>query len=670
MSYKHLMQSSAMKGGIFPVFFEFFIKIEAFLKFQVGGAVSLGEQPIKMLINAEKGARMCISETIMNLVWAPITDLKDVKMSGNWMWAAKCEGEGARLVDAVGSLCEGLRQIGCAIDGGKDSLSMAVTAHGELVKSPGTLVLSAYAPCTNVTKVVNPALTATPGSKILWIRCGGDKNKMRLGGSALAQVYSQIGDDCPDIEDFTEISKVFSTVQDLLLMDKLIGTVLHPIVLAGHDISDGGMITAILEMAFAGNVAVDVNIRNTKEHTSPIDLLFAEECGIIIEVLNSEDVIRKLEDVNIECQVIGTASETYGPDAHIRIHVDDKLEINEKLVDLREEWELVGDKLGEFQTNMKSLKEAKEFRGKCRKINYKCDFEWFYETSFIYHEQYFSTAPRVAIIREEGSNGDREMASAFTLAGFQTFDVTMTDILSGHTLDAYRGVAFVGGFSYADVLGSARGWAAGVMFNEQVSKQFEHFRLRTDTFSYGVCNGCQLMAQLGWIGDEREGNACLETTVFLDENECGRFESSFGPVKIEKCKSIMLSGMENAILGLWSSHGEGRFTYRSSEILQNLRENGQVCVRFCDDQGKIGSDHNCENLPYPLNPNGSIDDVAAICSRDGRHLAMMPHADRSFLTWQWAELNSVTWNTRFDQQTVALSPWIRMFRNAFNWCNA
>ncbi|CAL2037443.1 unnamed protein product [Caenorhabditis brenneri] len=617
-----------------------------------------------MLIDAEKGARMCISETIMNLIWAPITDLKDVKMSGNWMWAAKCDGEGARLVEAVGALCQGLREIGCAIDGGKDSLSMAVTAHGELVKSPGTLVLSAYAPCTNVTKVVNPGLTATPNSKVLWIKCGGDKDKMRLGGSSLAQVYSQIGDHCPDIENFSEITKVFEIVQELLLEDKLVGTVRKPVVLAGHDISDGGLLTAILEMAFAGNVSIDIDIKNLNENINSLDLLFAEECGILLEVSDPDDVIKKFKEANITCQVIGQAFPTYGPDAHVKIHVDGKPEINEKLVDLREEWELVGDKLGEFQTNSKSLEEAKKIRENCHKINYKCDFDWFYETSFIYHEQYFSQAPRVAIIREEGSNGDREMASAFTLAGFQTFDVTMTDILAGHTLEAYRGVAFVGGFSYADVLGSAKGWAAGVLFNEKVSKEFENFRSRPDTFSYGVCNGCQLMAQLGWIGDEE----VEEPTVFLDENECGRFESSFGPVKIEKSKSIMLSGMENSILGLWSSHGEGRFTYRTPQNHLNLKKNGQICVRFCDDQGKIGSDHGSEKLPYPWNPNGSIDDVAAVCSRNGRHLAMMPHADRSFLTWQWAESNDLSWNTRFDQQNVALSPWIRMFRNAFIWC--
>ncbi|CAO4369850.1 unnamed protein product [Caenorhabditis nigoni] len=594
-----------------------------------------------MLIDTEKGARMCISETIMNLIWAPITDLKDVKMSGNWMWAAKCEGEGARLVEAVGGLCQGLREIGCAIDGGKDSLSMAVTANGEVVKSPGTLVLSAYAPCTNVTKVVNPSLTATPSSKILWIKCGGEKGKFGLGGSALAQVYSQIGDDCPDIANFAEISHVFSIVQELLNEDQLVGTVRKPIILAGHDISDGGLITTILEMAFAGNVSIDIDIQN---ETDPINILFSEECGIVLEVSDAEDVIQRFHNSAIECSVIGHATPEYGSDAHVKIQVNGKMEINEKLVDLREEWELVGDKLGEYQTNLKSLEEAKNVRKDCKKIQYKCDFEWFYQPSFIFHEQYFSTAPRVAIIREEGSNGDREMASAFTLAGFQTFDVTMTDMLKGHNLDSYRGVAFVGGFSYADVLGSAKGWAAGIRFNEKISQSFKVFRSRSDTFSYGVCNGCQLMAQLGWVGDEEDESESV--TVFLDENECGRFESNFGPVKIEQSRSIMLSGMENSILGL----------------------NGQICVRFCDGRGMTGADYSKEKLPYPWNPNGSIDDVAAICSRDGRHLAMMPHADRSFLTWQWADSDDVHWNTRFDQQSVALSPWIRMFRNAYNWC--
>uniref|UniRef100_A0A8R1HM66 Glutamine amidotransferase type-1 domain-containing protein n=1 Tax=Caenorhabditis japonica TaxID=281687 RepID=A0A8R1HM66_CAEJA len=633
----------------------------------VGGAVALGEQPIKMLVNPEKGARMCIAETIMNLIWAPITNLKDVKMSGNWMWAAKCPGEGARLVAAVSALCLGLCEIGCAIDGGKDSLSMAVTAQGEVVKSPGTLVLSAYAPCTNITKVVTPALSAMPGSKIVWVRCGGDRTKMRLGGSALAQVYSQIGDECPDIEHFSELAETFRIVQETIEDDHWEGTRRQAKVLAGHDISDGGLLTAILEMAFAGNVSIDIKIENP--HQFPLlDLLFAEECGILLEVIDPEELIQKLDGV-ASCHVIGSASATYGPEGHVRIHVDNELVIDEKLTELREEWELISDKLGEFQTDLKCLEEAKEVRQSCEKTQYKCDFEWFYDTSFIYDHEYFTTAPRVAIIREEGSNGDREMASVFSLAGFATYDVTMTDILKGHSLEAYRGVAFVGGFSYADVLGSAKGWAAGVLFHDRVSREFENFRSRPDTFSFGVCNGCQLMAQLAWIGDETDQSS--GPTVFLDENECGRFESGFGPVKIEKSASIMLSGMENSILGLWSSHGEGRFTYRNPTVtLSNLKSRGQIAIRFCDDRGKTSADYGTSKLSYPWNPNGSIDDVAAICSSDGRHLAMMPHADRSFLTWQWAESRDVTWNTRADQNTVAIAPWIRMFRNAFEWCKS
>ncbi|CAI2347574.1 unnamed protein product [Caenorhabditis sp. 36 PRJEB53466] len=611
-----------------------------------------------MLVDPEKGARMCVAETITNLVWAPITDLRDVKMSGNWMWAAKCDGEGARLVAAVGALCGALREIGCAIDGGKDSLSMAVTARGELVKSPGTLVLSAYAPCTNVTKVVNPALTAKNGSKIVWIKCGGAGGAMRLGGSALAQVYKQIGDECPDIENWAELSRTFEIVQDLLEAG---GTVL-----AGHDISDGGLLVTVLEMAFSGNCSIDIDIPNRRK-TALLNLLFAEECGIVLEVLDPETVLQKFGVNNIECHVIGEAMPTFGSEAKIRISVDAVPVVDsESLVELREEWEAVGDRLGHFQTELQCLDEAKKVRKTCQKIAYKCDFDWFYDTGFIYHQEYFKTAPRVAIIREEGSNGDREMASAFTLAGFQTYDVTMTDILAGHSLEAYRGVAFVGGFSYADVLGSAKGWAAGVLFNERVAREFENFRSRPNTFSYGVCNGCQLMAQLGWIGDEQESGP----TVYLDENECGRFESSFGPVKIEKSASIMLAGMENAVLGLWSSHGEGRFTYRNrSETVRRLTAHAQIAIRFCDDRGKTSDDYDSPKLPYPWNPNGSAGDVAAVCSRDGRHLAMMPHADRAFVTWQWAVGDEeVAWKTRFGPHEVALAPWIRMFRNAFDWC--
>uniref|UniRef100_A0A1I7XBE4 Glutamine amidotransferase type-1 domain-containing protein n=1 Tax=Heterorhabditis bacteriophora TaxID=37862 RepID=A0A1I7XBE4_HETBA len=290
-------------------------------------------------------------------------------------------------------------------------------------------------------------------------------------------------------------------------------------------------------------------------------------------------------------------------------------------------------------------------RAVTKKVAYYAPFDWAINMNILNDAQYLSSAPRIAVIREEGSNGDREMAAAFTLAGFQTYDVTMTDMLAGHTLDAYRGIAFVGGFSFADVLGSAKGWAATIQYNAVVRTEFERFKNRSDTLSLGVCNGCQLMSLLGWVG-EYDGTP----SVFLDENLCGRFESVFGPVRIEKSKAIMLRGMEGAILGLWSSHGEGRFTYRTPSVHASLKDSNLIAIRYADSEGNA-------TQMYPGNPNGSQDAVAGICSKDGRHLAMMPHPDRAFMEWHWAEYPR-SWR---KHQEAPASPWIKMFQNAFEW---
>ncbi|ETN79122.1 hypothetical protein NECAME_10012 [Necator americanus] len=495
-------------------------------------------------------------------------------MSGNWMWAAKCEGEGVRLVEACDALCKALADVGCAIDGGKDSLSMAAKVDNELVKAPGTLVLSAYAPCPDVMKTVTP----------------------NFKGPRM------------------------------------------------HDVSDGGFIVALLEMAFAGNVGIRADIRC---ETDPITFLFAEEAGVFLEV-EHEHSAAVMNEFRGHSMVVGEVFSTYGPGANIEIRVNGGCVVNESLVTLREVWEETSHRLGLMQTDAACLQEAKQVRSTTELIAYIAPFEWG-PVLVSNSAHYITSAPRVAIIREEGSNGDREMAAAFAIAGFQPHDVTMTDLLGGHTLEQYRVVAFVGGFSYADVLGSAKGWAAAIRYNPVVRLEFLRFQHRRDTLSFGVCNGCQLMAHLGWIG-EYEG----APSVFLAENRCGRFESSFGPVRIEQSPSIWLRGMEGAVLGLWSSHGEGRFTYRSSNVLSALRKSHQIAVRYVDSEGQ-------PSMKYPWNPNGSEDSVAAICSEDGRHLAMMPHSDRSFLSWQWPDY------PRDWVSEDCAAPWLKMFQNAYSW---
>nr|CDJ84174.1 AIR synthase related protein domain containing protein [Haemonchus contortus] len=613
-------------------------------KQKVGGAVAVGEQPIKGLICPAAGARMTVAETLTNLVAAPITDIKDVKMSGNWMWAAKCDGEGARLVEACDTLCKGLAAVGCAIDGGKDSLSMAAKVDEELVKAPGTLVLSAYAPCPDVTKVLTPdfkgPLAGTKCTKIIYVRMGSSLKCNRLGGSALAQVLRQIGNESPDVENLPLLARTFTAIQKKIVDD---------LILAVHDVSDGGFITALLEMSFAGNIAIKADISCESE---PMTFLFAEEAGVLLEVEEQYQgkIIEELK-ASTDALDVGEVYPQYGPDAKIEIIVNGETVVSENLVTLREVWEETSDRLGLMQTDVECLKEAKQVRAITKTVTYSAPFQWQTPNPLpLASLLLVESAPHVAIIREEGSNGDREMAAAFALAGFQPHDVTMTDLLAGHTLDPFRVVAFVGGFSYADVLGSAKGWAAAIRYNPMVRLEFTRFRNRSDTLSFGVCNGCQLMAHLGWIGEYEDS-----PSVFLAENRCGRFESIFGPVRIEHSTSIWLREMEGAILGLWSSHGEGRFTYRNPDVLDSLRKSGQIAVRYVDGEGQ-------PTMLYPWNPNGSEDAVAAICSPDGRHLAMMPHSDRSFLSWQWADYPR-EWRTSEN----LTAPWMKMFQNAYTW---
>ncbi|CAI4231387.1 unnamed protein product [Auanema sp. JU1783] len=607
---------------------------------KVGAAVSVGEQPIKGLVNPEAGARMTIAECLTNLVFAPITDIKDIKMSGNWMWAAKCEGEGARLVRACTSLCTGLKEIGCAIDGGKDSLSMAARVDDELVKAPGTIVLSAYVGCTDINKVVTPVVTGD--MTLIHIRMDGSSAFNRLGGSALAQCFGQIGNNCPDVDDFTSFVQIFNMIQHLIKN----GTVQ-----AGHDISDGGLITCLLEIAFSSNIQLECS---ASSETDILQFFFAEESGVVIAVDNADvnEAIECLKRGGASPVVIGYTEARYGPDAHVRIKYNGLVVVHEPLNVLREIWEETSDRLGTYQTTSLCLEQERKNRMSTRLVKYYCNFDYNFETH-IWDESYFTTAPNIAIIREEGSNGDREMAAAFAYAGFQTFDVAMTDLLEGHTLAPYKGIAFVGGFSYADVLGSARGWAATIQYHEDVSRQFKDFYSRRDTFSFGVCNGCQLMTQLGWIGEFQE-----EANVFLKDNTCGRFESFFGPVLIEKTPSIMLKDMEGSVLGLWSSHGEGRFTFKSSEAYGSLKP--FVALRYVNSEGQVTEE-------YPWNPNGSIEGTAAICSKDGRHLAMMPHSDRTFMTWQWPSYPLNQPGFQSNKERIALSPWSKMFRNAYEW---
>jgi phosphoribosylformylglycinamidine synthase len=546
------------------------------------------------------------------------------------------------LYDAAVAMRDIMIKLGIAVDGGKDSLSMAAkvtNADGshETVKSPGTLVISAYVTCPDITKTVTPDLKMPGRSNLLFIDLSGGKN--RLGGSALAQVFGQTGNESPDIEDTELLKRGFNAVQKLIN---------KRLILAGHDRSDGGLITTLLEMAFSGNCGIDINLPSESVHSSdPIATLFSEEAGLVVEYLPTSEaaITRVLSSAEVPFFMIGKTAQ----EKRIKVSLGWKSVLDEDMRVLRDIWEETSHRLDLFQRNPDSIREE-------RKNNYDRKGPQFIVPFKPEPTPASALAqkdkPKVAVIREEGSNGDREMASAFALAGFEPWDVMMTDLLAGRaTLDGFRGVVFVGGFSYADVLDSAKGWAASIRFNKKVWEQFERFYHRPDTFSLGVCNGCQLMSLLGWV--PWRGIADELQPRFI-HNRSGRFESRFSTVKVLKSPAIMLQGMENSVLGIWVAHGEG-MAYFPEKDLYNEAEFGLAPVRYVDDNGAITED-------YPFNPNGSPAGIAGLCSPDGRHLAMMPHPERVVLPWQWG------WMPEQMKRTLAASPWLRMFQNAREWC--
>jgi phosphoribosylformylglycinamidine synthase len=608
-----------------------------------GAACSIGEQPIKELIDPAAMARMSVGEALTNMIWAYVSSLSDIRCSANWMWAPKLPGEGSRLYDAALAMRDVMIKLGIAVDGGKDSLSMAAKVTNpdgtsETVKSPGTLVISAYVTCPDITKTVTPDIKSPGKSKLLYIDLGSGQN--RLGGSALAQVFEQVGDTSPDLDDPNLLMRAFIAVQSLVA-DRLI--------LAGHDRSDGGLATTLLEMAFAGNCGIEINL-NAK--SDAVAAFFSEELGLVMEYRPSEEskVFSILDKAAVPYQVIGKT--TFAKRivfSHSTLGSTSCSVLDEDMLVLRDIWEETSHHLDLIQRNPDNVREERKniydrpgpsflipFTPKQTAADLLCS----------------TSKPKVAIIREEGSNGDREMASAFYLAGFEPWDVTVTDLLDGRiTLDQFRGIVFVGGFSYADVLDSAKGWAASIRFNKTIWNQFEKFYYRSNTFSLGVCNGCQLMALLGWV--PWRGIADELQPRFI-HNISGRFESRFSTVKILKSPSIMLAGMQNSVLGIWIAHGEGLAYFPDRQMYEEC-EFGLAPIRFVDDASKITE-------TYPFNPNGSPCGIAALCSPDGRHFAMMPHPERAILTWQWG------WMPEDLKTSLEASPWLRMFQNAYTWC--
>nr|XP_037277136.1 phosphoribosylformylglycinamidine synthase-like [Rhipicephalus microplus]XP_037277137.1 phosphoribosylformylglycinamidine synthase-like [Rhipicephalus microplus]XP_037277138.1 phosphoribosylformylglycinamidine synthase-like [Rhipicephalus microplus] len=611
---------------------------------KVGSATAIGEQPIKGLLSAAAGARMSVAESVTNLMFAQVTSLQDVKCSGNWMWAAKLPGEGAALHEACQAMCSSMAALGIAVDGGKDSLSMAARVGKDTVKAPGAIVVSTYAPCPDITTTVTPDLKLPSVRKeglLLYVSLSAGKK--RLGGTALAQCFKQLGDDVPDLDEPVKLRKAFAATQELLK-----GGLLK----AGHDISDGGLITCLLEMAFAGNCGLEVNVP-TGGAGNILEALFHEEVGWLLETdpVNEKRIVEAYQKVGVYCVPIGH-SKVFGPQAKVSVKVDGTEVINGKVCELRDSWEETSYKLELHQCDPKCATQERQGLLKRTAPPYKLTF------SLDIPRRNPDPMMRVAVLREEGVNSDREMAASFYMAGFEAWDITMTDLLEGTvTLDGFRGLVFPGGFSYADVLGSARGWAASLMFHQKLAAQLAAFKSNPLTFSLGICNGCQLMALLGWVAPYTSSSGSVEPGTQLLHNKSGRFECRFSTVKIESSPAVMLKGMEGSILGVWVAHGEGRFEFRQDALLEQLEAQQLVGMRYVDDEG-----HATEE--YPLNPNGSPRGIAALCSDDGRHLAVMPHPERCSLPWQWAYVPQ-EWQ---KGQGFRTSPWAKLFANAHDWC--
>ena len=578
-----------------------------------GIATSIGHAPIAALIDPIAGSRNAIAESLSNLVWAPLKDgLASVSLSANWMWACKNEGEDARLYEAVKGCSDFAIELGINIPTGKDSLSMKQKYPNDEVIAPGTVIISAAGNCSNITKVVEPVLQRK-GGNIYYINLSQDSFK--LGGSSFYQTQSKVGNETPTIKDAAFFKKAFNTLQDLIKERKI---------KAGHDIGSGGLITTLLEMSFAEvglGAMYDLTVLGEMD---TVKALFNENIGVVFQADASVETIFKSQGIALFN--IGTVTEG---DVISIANFQDTFQFS--VSKTRKTW---------FETSY--LLDQKQSRnGKAKER-----FENFDQQAlhFTFPSQFdgklpvipAGTRPKAAIIREKGSNSEREMANAMYLAGFDVKDVHMTDLISGReTLEDIQFIGAVGGFSNSDVLGSAKGWAGAFLYNEKANLALKNFFKRNDTLSVGICNGCQLMMELELINPDHEVHGKMK------HNDSNKHESGFTSVKIQKNNSVMLSTLEGATLGVWISHGEGKFNLPMPENAYNI-------------VAKYGYES------YPANPNGSDYNTAMLCDTTGRHLVMMPHIERSTFPWNWAHYPD-------SGQKDTVSPWLEAFVNARNW---
>ena len=579
-----------------------------------GVATSIGHSPVSALIDPVAGSKNSIAEALSNIVWAPLEKgLKSVSLSANWMWPCNNEGEDARLYEAVQGVSDFAISLGINVPTGKDSLSMKQRYEDGNVLAPGTVIISAAGHCDNITKVVEPVLQRN-GGDIYYINLSQDAYK--LGGSSFAQILNKVGKEAPTIQDDQKFAEAFNTIQELINKD---------LILAGHDVASGGLITTLLEMCFADvdlSAKLDLSELNEKD---TVKLLFAENCGIVFQAKNAS-VEDFLEEKKIEFFKIGKVVE--GKNLKLK---NGNEELDFDIPALRDTWSKTSYLLDQKQSGRDIA--AERYRNYAKQpLHYR------------FPENFDGKLPKIdvskprikaAIIREKGSNSEREMAYAMDLAGFDVKDVHMTDLITGReTLEDIQFIAAVGGFSNSDVLGSAKGWAGAFLYNEKAKAALDNFFARENTLSLGVCNGCQLFMELGLIHPDHE-----EKPKML-HNESHKFECTFTNMEIAENNSVMMHSLSGTRLGIWAAHGEGKFSFPYEKERYNII-------------GEYGYDD------YPANPNGSHHNAAMIVSDDGRHLAMMPHLERSTFPWNWAYYSK----HRKDEVT----PWIESLVNARKW---
>lgn len=588
-----------------------------------GIATAIGHAPVSGLINPVHGSVLSIAEALTNIVWAPIEGgLSGISLSANWMWPCKNKGEDARLYDAVEAASNFAVALGINIPTGKDSLSMTQKyPDGEVVYAPGTVIISAAGEVTDNKKIVEPVLNPDTDSCLLYIDFSSDDYKP--GGSSLSQVLNKLGTEAPTVKDPGYFARAFETIQQLIHLQKI---------LAGHDISAGGMITTLLEMCFSlTETGLEIDLNEIPEKDI-IKILFSENPGIIIQVKEiqlTEDILRKN---NLLFYIIGNPVNK----RHLIIHKD-KEDIELDIDQLRDTWYKTSYLLDRKQCGPElALKRFTNYKNQPLSFNFPKGFRGVASDLGIDLRRRTRTGIRGAIIREKGVNGDREMAYIMYLAGFDVKDVHMTDLISGReTLEDINMIVFVGGFSNSDVLGSAKGWAGAFLYNPKAKDTLEKFYARKDTLSLGVCNGCQLMIELDLVTPDH-----LEKPR-MQFNESNKFESHFLNVDVFENHSVMLHSLAGSRLGIWVAHGEGRFRFPYGESEYHIP------VKYSYDQ-------------YPGNPNGSDYSTAGLCSGDGRHLVMMPHIERTAFPWNWAYYPG-------DRKNDEISPWVEAFVNAREW---